>query len=1853
VASTEYRLDESFPYESFDPTFPIVITNSGFVYYRITDVAGNTLEDSVEVTIAQLKLTVTLDTSETSVEVGAVTAPLNSIVAGVQQASASGTSVSSTPFSAVPFSAVTVSDAPFSAVTVDNVPFSAVPFSAVPFSAVNNPWGSSSDVPTLAALPFSAVPFSAVNLSDAPFSAVGLDSVLLSELSTPDGQSMEHYLQGTPLSGTPLLSLNFDDLVSVPFSAVQIADSPFSAVPFSAVPFSAVPFSAVPFSAVGDFVDCDQLDTSPETGKPCEEYTIGEAIDALKLDGTGNSLLTIGDVLGMDDVNISSTVLAELPFSAVALGQISIGGIPFSAVAPEDTVNEWCNLIGPETCNTLGIQLDVNASGADDDNGASLVTLALFGVDMNVVPFSAVDIDNLPFSAVGLGLLPFSAVNWTSTPIGQTPFSAVDTGSAPFSAVGVASIDDIVDCTAFDTTEGTGKPCEEYTFADAFLAGAFQESFLGSASLAVLDGVDLSGYTLADLLFGLLPPTDLPWVEIDDLNSIRLPIADGTRSSFEYVVTLDVTGRDADLVQSSITLPIGFVPTGAQAMLFVGSDTVGLPTGWTESTPGGGSNPAIVVTFDDLTNAAIGTYTIRIPVWAGVVLGSFEATAEGFASRNGTETSQDSSPASITVFEAAEPSGGASLAFVEASGGCILESDLEVSHISTGGDVDVYRFQVPPGCTGGRIEAKLTNLAVDLDLTLLGEPLPYLRGEPVTGYGYVEDHKYDLNPDDDALDADILRDIPINPADIGLSSELLVPIAVSANRGTNDEQIEARTPKLNSDYYLVVSGFNGARSDFGFALQAQFDGNAAGSCGLAPIPWSASITAGNIAPVNTDPGLNTLFLHNAGWLEGLADPNSAALLTALGEVGTSAWRDLGVNAIALAVDSDPTVASALAFWYSNRCNIDAANAVVSAIGSLIDTYTAERDIDYITIVGDDAQIPFARLVDNVTYSNETDHASAISQQSETKVTLSAGYYFSDDPLGSDHGIAIADTEFFVPVRAVGRMLESPGDILGQMNAFLARGGVLDPTSGDGTLAGAVGYDFLSDGVDLIVSNMKADAFDFGAGDSRVLNELNVGGNLWTSVDLQNLLATPDLAAASINAHADQYRFLPADGNSTGDESDVFSVGDTSIANALIFSVGCHSGLSISNAQLAGALPVWAVDWAESFSGLGDLWIGNSGFGYGDTAVVAYSESIAAAFGDFVGTHPTGLASMLAKQEFASNLFVVSPYQTKAMNEWIFYGLPMTRTSPDVPLDPVVPDPGFGPGTLTDPYGSGLTIAPVALASTGLQLVTTPSGSYYVGNGGTFETRGRAITALGEIDVTIPGEGGGLGRVAGGAIITGLTSEEDPAFPALIFNPVVDLGDGENPALSTSDRFPVPEAVFPAGLSQIVDYVDQYGQARQNLLLAATRFQPQGSGTTGVLEKFRSFEGTVYYRNPGSTDFTAPLIKTAQGVSDGTIAFFEITVEGEPRTGATDDVLRVNVLFGPQNPVGLVSWKSIDLVRVPGTQTWVGGAPVDYTNWLEGYAFWVQTCDYDANCDASTAKGVYFSTTDTGGSDAVTIDIYDSGTQNSATAINGWFNSAVDARIGTTAAEIVSYTLDSQPTAVGAAEVTVPITEDGGHFLLAIDSDGNTGTKLLAIDSVGPVVDADIQGAYEGQYYSPNAQIVLSAVDPFGSGVDYIEYSWDGEPFTRVEAATETIPAQAGTLTFRAVDRAENVSEDQTEILDGIPVHVCLRYDPDAPQPITGTVNIKLELCDADGNNISKKSIVLTAVTVDSMLSPGPNFSGNSNEGFEFRFTGGGYSYNLDLVLPDGTVLGDGLHTLEFVTSITGTYVFSAAFTLKN
>jgi hypothetical protein len=71
---------------------------------------------------------------------------------------------------------------------------------------------------------------------------------------------------------------------------------------------------------------------------------------------------------------------------------------------------------------------------------------------------------------------------------------------------------------------------------------------------------------------------------------------------------------------------------------------------------------------------------------------------------------------------------------------------------------------------------------------------------------------------------------------------------------------------------------------------------------------------------------------------------------------------------------------------------------------------------------------------------------------------------------------------------------------------------------------------------------------------------------------------------------------------------------------LTYSIGCHSGLSVVDNDITpgAAASKYSADFPSAFVKQNGNWIGNTGFGYGDSDLVGYSEQLALLFTKAIG-----------------------------------------------------------------------------------------------------------------------------------------------------------------------------------------------------------------------------------------------------------------------------------------------------------------------------------------------------------------------------------------------------------------------------------------------------------------------------------------------------------------------------------------------------------------------------------------------------------------------------------------------------------
>ena len=118
---------------------------------------------------------------------------------------------------------------------------------------------------------------------------------------------------------------------------------------------------------------------------------------------------------------------------------------------------------------------------------------------------------------------------------------------------------------------------------------------------------------------------------------------------------------------------------------------------------------------------------------------------------------------------------------------------------------------------------------------------------------------------------------------------------------------------------------------------------------------------------------------------------------------------------------------------------------------------------------------------------------------------------------------------------------------------------------------------------------------------------------------------------------------------------------TDFTNAIVFSAGCHSGYNIVDAD---AIPgvTQPLDWAQAFAQKKATLIAGTGYQYGDTDFLEYSERIYANFARQLragtGAVAVGEALVKAKLDYLATTPDIRGIHEKALLEATLFGLPM-------------------------------------------------------------------------------------------------------------------------------------------------------------------------------------------------------------------------------------------------------------------------------------------------------------------------------------------------------------------------------------------------------------------------------------------------------------------------------------------------------------------------------------------------------------------------------------------------------------------
>lgn len=1428
--------------------------------------------------------------------------------------------------------------------------------------------------------------------------------------------------------GSALAAVAAAPLRSVPLRSVPLRSVPLRSVPLRSVDLSSSPLRSVTLNQVpllGTLTWSDILAGTSLSAVPLQNVTLDQVLSLSPAPAALDGDPSDGE-LTLDQVDLQSSPLRSVSLASVYLGGVALGDLP--------TVTDGGTLTGQTLYQAVCATADCTALKLS--SSSPLLAADLAGVPLRSVPLRSVPLRSVPVSAP-LRSVPLRSVPLRSVPLRSVPLRSVDgldvaasgLASVPLSALSPSSV--LLTSVQYSAVEeglGLGTctiaaaPCQ--TLGDAVAAGvaatvtlkdlATKTAVLAQLTLGDIGPFDASDalsaltigdiadamaptFSLADALFSLIDPDAVPWEQLP-FDALSLPEHDVDGPTISYTASFTVSGGGGPLdATATVVLPPGFELAGAAS---------GLPAAVAEPSVTGtvASGQTLVWTVPGLvpgTSAAAVSFAFRVR--PGLALGEGTATLQVQTSVP-TPGSPASAQAPVTVVDDGAISVG--------TAPVVQASTLVVGHTSEPGRVTYLEVPVP--AAGTRVTFLLSHLPIDADLVVYGPPSDSPDASPLRSVPLRSVPLRSVPLPDPGVDAtgapsptgSLQDDVPL------LSG---YPLAgAGAQRGTGDEEVDTLSSGGGGFYTVQVTGYNGAASPQPWMFRVVETTPVETTCPARG--WPSQVGSVDGLP-QIAAGRRSLFLVNAQQLRAeYGDQQTSDLLS---ELTTFAGRSDVAGAV-VQVDQNPGVAAAYNAWNAAPCSIEAANAVAGTVASLVRGYhAAEPTISSVTLVGGDEQLPMARLADLTSAVNERGFAEGDLNKdgSDNPFTAAqkAGYLLSDDPYGTLRAVPWLDRQLFVPELGIGRLVETPAQIEGQLAQFVASGGVVDPASSLTT-----GYDFLSDG---------AQAVD-GALAPTVSRHDTLISETWTRQDLLGKLlpagGSPQIV--SVNAHFDQSRALPAAGNTSGNESDLVTTADVAadpgaLAGRLLFSMGCHAALSVP-AQYSGiAGAPETADWAKEFATQRALWVGNTGYGLGDSATVALSEALMRNFANRLDGHLlAGAALSYAKQDYLGSLGAYGTADEKALQEIAFYGLPMWRIGGPTSngYTDAQPAPPAAPATVSvTGVDGGLSVHDDVTAPTFQRTDLPTGGTFWSVAGEAQATPGQPVQPR----TSLPAAADPTAGTAKGVLITSLSSHDVLGVTPQVARAVLD--DSGNEPASTSAT-----TAFPSGFATLSTFATPSGDDTRLVLLPG-QFLPTKGGK-GVQRLFDSVGTRVFYGT--GSDYRPPTFSQLRAAGDdsGTVTFsVDVAVPGD------QPARQVLVLARVGGGTAATTWRPVWLTLSGGT-TWTG----TLSGVSGAFEWFAQAVAPSGTVGVSIDKGDLFS--------PAAFKVAKTGSQGD----NGYYTGPVTVSVQGPAG---SYTasVDGGP----AVEVSAPVvvSGDGSHTVVVDGDNGDHAEVGFSIDATPPMV----------------------------------------------------------------------------------------------------------------------------------------------------------------------------------------------------
>ncbi|MGD2163049.1 MAG: choice-of-anchor Q domain-containing protein, partial [Anaerolineales bacterium] len=751
-------------------------------------------------------------------------------------------------------------------------------------------------------------------------------------------------------------------------------------------------------------------------------------------------------------------------------------------------------------------------------------------------------------------------------------------------------------------------------------------------------------------------------------------------------------------------------------------------------------------------------------------------------------------------------------------------------------------------------------------------------------------------------------------------------IGVSAFGGMTSEGIRLNTWNNDGDFYIRVRGRNGA-----FNLNQPFTLTAAVQSQLC-----TGIAEPGVQSSFTVPGTayRTLILADFERMA-LSDNERLELLDKVNNfanraevnglvVDLSGQGFEGVQAAHVQADNKPACPPA-------------KNIVATEIKEIVDRVWAQNpDLEYVVIMGNDDVIPFYRYPDQAGLANEVNYVPPVKDSTSSQASLKLSYVLGQDEYGSSRTLSWKYGSLPIPDLSVGRLVEDYVEISAVLDAYLATpDGVITPGSSLVT-----GYDFLEDAANAV-------EFELSSGVNVPAETLITPREIspqdpssWTADQLRTLLYADRYDLIFLAGHFSASSALAADYSTRLLTSDITAMSPEQWSNVVVFSAGCHSGYNIVNEHGVPGV-TREPDWAQAFNSLGATLIGGTGYQYGDTDIIEYSERLYQLFSQELrrGSGPVSIGEALtrAKQAYLAETPQLRPLHEKAVLEATIFGLPMLSFDMPGARLPVEANPGNistasfsqNPGAQLGLEYADLSINPeLSLHSRTLNELSLSGGQYtveyLVGKDGFVSNTAEPALPLHQVSV------GSLDKVLRGVAFRGGVYDETGSLIPFVGSATTELRGAHAPFLSD---------VFYPIVPWSVNYFDALGEDGDTTLnVYPAQFKSDGSLTdTGFFRVYSQMDFRLYYSSrlkqleqdgdnrPGLA--SAPAFTRIQASTEGTEVNFNLSVVGDPSAG----IQQVWVVYTSVGGAFDGEWLPLDLEQDPVDSTrWTGSLDLQGT-----------------------------------------------------------------------------------------------------------------------------------------------------------------------------------------------------------------------------------------------------------------------------------------------------------------------------------